>query len=651
MTTSGNTSSRFNLMQRTIQAVFGTREFAVVALVGFCTLVEICILIATQRYEALTAPPGTVLFWGMSAAGMVIFFAEVLKLPVAWVSGVVSGKRMLVLNVVTAGLCLLTAMTIKDLVIWEWDAALKPAREIRDQAKAVETEVDALERSRMELTQNSKVANELRQAKIDGLKKLLDDQVRRRNEDQTVFRERLTSLNRNLLDPSTQNQIVALERVRDSTAVTFKTDLENLQKQLDALDAREQERSQTERTDAKQTFEKTAEQRETRRKEYELARQDVITRRDADIKALGDDGMFKGVGPERVRLRDEADKELKRLESEYKTDIAALSGVKSGVIPTDATGDIVILRQQIASKQKDRDQKLEAIESDIRTLYQRVAKDKLSASGEFERQARDIEREMTSKIGAHEVKIREYEDQLSAITAESKALTLSTPQQIEAKVQEITAQLPALKKRADALRAESNRLAKDTNAFRAANGVVRWVLPDAPIERLEEVAYGVFPLLIALLVASLPAVLLEISVYCIRPEVRRAERPRPSLLARLSRGRRVLRDLRARTQERMRAADAALRECTLVKEKLILEHTNRSTTLDQELEQKIAGAVADLQSKTEQLDNALKESQAKEAKLAVDLTAVTEKFVKAAEDIRALTKQVATLDAATYRSR
>jgi DNA repair exonuclease SbcCD ATPase subunit len=648
MSQSTNSASRFNWMQRTIQAVFGTREFAVVSLVLFCVIVEACILIATQRYESLTAPTGTVLFWGMSAAGMVIFFAELLKLPVAWISGVVSGKRMVVLNLVTGGLCLLTALTIKDLVIWEWDAALKPAREMRDQAKAVETEIAALESSGLQLTEVSKEADELRQAKITVLKKLLDDQVRRRNEDLSVFRERLTALNRNLLDPAIQNQILALEKSRDSSAATFKTDIESLQKHLDSLETQARERSQAQRTDAKEAFERTTTKREALYKEYELARQQVIAKRDAEIEKLGEDGPFRGVASERVRLRNEAEQELRRLETDYKSNVAALSGAGDLEGLADTSREISMLRQQITTKQLERDQRLATLEGEIRELQQRAAKVGGAATELFAKQTREIEIEMTAKVREHDVKIREYENQLSLVVAEGKLQKLS-PQEIEARQQAIATQLPELKKKADGLRTESNRLAKDTNAFRAANGVIRWVLPDAPIERLEEIAYGVFPLLIALLVSFLPAVLLEIGVYCVRPEVRRAERARPSILARLSRGRRVLRELRARAHERMTAAEAALRECRLVREKLDLEHASRSNGLDKEVDQKIEAAITELQTRTSELEASLQEARIRESRFEADLSNATQQAIKHHKDNLSLMAQVARLDAAVHR--
>jgi len=389
MSQSMNSSSRFNWMQRTIQAVFGTREFAVVSLVLFCVIVESCILIATQRYESLTAPTGTVLFWGMSAAGMVIFFAELLKLPVAWISGVVSGKRMIVLNIVTAGLCLLTAMTIKDLVIWEWDAALKPAREFRDKANAIDSEIDALERSSTKLTQNSKEANALRQTKIDGLKILLDDQVRRRNEDQATFNDRLKSLNSDVLDPATRNQIAGLQKTRDSSAATFNTDLERLQTQLREREGKREAEIAVATAGERETSTKTAEQRENLRKDYEAARQRVESKRDAAIKELGKDGPFTGVGPERIRIRDDADKELKRLESEYRSNLKAMGG-PSATATSEATDvEIQSLRDQITTMQKARDQKLQALDDDIQRLYQQVASS--AASGAYEEKARIIE--------------------------------------------------------------------------------------------------------------------------------------------------------------------------------------------------------------------------------------------------------------------
>jgi hypothetical protein len=646
MTNPGTKPSRFNLMQRLIQSVFGTREFAVVALITFCALAEVCILIATQRYESLTAPPGTVLFWGMSAAGMVIFFAEVLKLPVAWVSGVVSGKRMIVLNLVTAGLCMLTTLTIKDLVIWEWDESLKPARKLRAESKLLFAEIDALERKSVDISQNSKEAQELRETKINTAKRLLDDQVRRRTEVLAQSREQLTALNAELLDPKVQNQIAALQRALEDELASFQRDIEAEQKQRDMQ--LQQIAEGLRKGSSARGIEITTYL--DQKKEYEAARRRVEMDRDAKIAALGKDTWFSNVGPETDRIRREAQTELERLEREFR-----LIKPPTGLVGNDANGDatpdpqIANIEKRIKDLQERRDAVRTARQDEINKLYAQSNSDARINSSEIARKRADIEKDLADRLMIFDKNIHTYEDEIAALAAEKTAVA-RTPQQIEAERQAIAEKLPPMKKKAEQLASESEKLAKDTNAFRAANGVIRWVMPGASTERLEEVAYGVFPAAIGLLVACLPALLLEIGVYCIRPEVRRSEQPRPSLFTRLSRGRKVLQTLQARARTRMDAAAAAEREFMLRHQNVELEHASRLANLEREIEQRITTSLAEVQQAQANLENELRTARSREMELGRQISETTQQLAKMGEDNRRLAAHVVLLDANTRQT-
>lgn len=638
-------TSKFNLMQRTVQAVFGTREFAVVSLVAICAVVEAGILVATQRYEALTAPAGTVLFFGMSAAGMVIFFAEVLKLPVAWISGVVSGKRMIVLNIVTGLLCLLTTLTIKDLVIWEWDMALKPAREVRAEANALDIMIKALEDRRASLTEDSAEAATFRQTLIAQTEALIKEQTDRRQAERGMFQERLVELGKKLLSPAEQTELETLQTQRTSVESRFKQDVDGLEAHLKALNDQVGKELETIRASGS-----AAEaQKDKLRQRYEAARRTVITEYDKKIFKLGPDKPFSGVGPEKAKLESEREKELSRLETAYKQDIATIDRASDTPSLKQLNRQIEEVRKQIAEKQGQRDNELKSVDTQIQTLRAQASQANAAAEVEHDVQAARIETEREARMTEIQAKIKGYEEKLQALQTEDREQL--SPQEVAVQKQEISERLPNLRSDRDKLYARSDELAANTNPIRAANGTVRWIMPDASTERLEQVAYGVFPLGIALLVSFMPAVLLEIAVYCVRPEVRRTERPRQNPFARLGRVRRTLSQLRTRAQERLTKADAALRECQLVRDNLALEHVNRTANLDREVEQKIELAMTDLHAKTDQLENELAQARSREAELGSKLSEVTSLAARAAEDVHKLTSHVVRLDAKVSRQR
>jgi hypothetical protein len=111
----------------------------------------------------------------------------------------------------------------------------------------------------------------------------------------------------------------------------------------------------------------------------------------------------------------------------------------------------------------------------------------------------------------------------------------------------------------------------------------------------------------------------------------------------------VLRELRARAHERTTAAEAVLRECRLVREKLDLEHASRSSILDKEVDEKVASAINELQTRTTELEAALKEARIRESKFETDLSNATQQAAKHHQDKLSLMAQVARLDAAVHR--
>jgi len=637
-------TSKFNLMQRTVQAVFGTREFAVVSMVVFCVAVELGILVATQRYEANIAPPGTALLWGMSAVGTVVFFVELLKLPVAWMSGLVSGKRMIVLNIVTGSLCLLTTITIEDLVKWEWQQALKPARDVREEAHNVANEIKALEDRKRSLTEDPEQATKRRQALVAQNTELLNDQYERRDADMVFFQESLGNLRKQNLSREKQTEFENLQTQRTSAESRFKQDIDGLEAHLKTLN---DQRSNVQKPGS-DSGNSAADRRDRRRQEYETARQIVEDECADKIAQLGPDGPFKDIPGKTAQLKAERDKELSRLKDEYDRDIESYNANDPNGL-TDLNREIEDVRKQIAEKQKQRDDDLKGIDTKINELRAKGGRINADAQLAYDREVARIEAERDKRMAALQFQIDGYEARLLDLQTDSKQQR--TPQQDAVEIAEISGQLPTLQAKRARLEAESTRLENESTPMRTANGILRWIMPDASTERLLQVAFGVFPLGMALLVSFMPAGLLEISVYCVRPEIRRTERPRQNPFARLGRVRRTLSQLRTRAQERLTKADAALRECQLVRDNLALEHVNRTANLDREVEQKIELAMTDLHAKTDQLENELAQARSREAELGSKLSEVTSLAARAAEDVHKLTSHVVRLDAKVSQQR
>jgi septal ring factor EnvC (AmiA/AmiB activator) len=99
----------------------------------------------------------------------------------------------------------------------------------------------------------------------------------------------------------------------------------------------------------------------------------------------------------------------------------------------------------------------------------------------------------------------------------------------------------------------------------------------------------------------------------------------------------------------MTAAEAALRECRLVREKLDLEHASRSNGLDKEVDQKIEAAITELQTRTSELEASLQEARIRESRFEADLSNATQQAIKHHKDNLSLMAQVARLDAAVHR--
>lgn len=656
-------SANFNFIQRIIQAVFGTREVAIVALISFCIMVEIGILYATQQYESITAPKGSLLFWGMSAAGMVVFFAELLKLPVAWVNGVISGRSRHILTAVTAGLCLLTAMTIKDLTIREWDLALAPSREVQTKAEVLRAEISSLEKKRIRLSENSKESQVDLTARIAETNKSLDIAQDRKRKEMDLYAVALKTLNQALLDGPTRERIKRLEEERDQEQKIIDEDIKKLEDQRKAIFDKDEKDATTE-AGSKAEEDKVAFARyeklfaqynldkkdyEKRRKEYENARKEVERNRDSAIKELGPDSPFTGVGPERERIKQVAKNELDRLEKTFEAlpvPVAPLDPKTKtpDIKPKDSVLTPELINKKIEQKQIDRDQSRTDKNEEIKAIEDDANKPSIDEENKLEEKRKELKKDHDSLIDKYDSQITKLIDEENALTRQRGISNLSQPEK-DKEIQDITKQIPILTIEVEKLEGESTRLAKDTNPIRAANGLIRWFLPGSTPQHQEEIAYGVFPIIIALLVASLPAILLELSVYSLRPEIITRVNRKQSMIIRLITHRKALQLLRRRAKESLANAESKLRENELKHQLLLSEHEKRTNEVDREVDSKTLSNCTNIQRECDEHIRTIAEGRDRESKIGIQLAELTINLVKLSEDNTRLATRVIDLDA------
>ncbi len=605
-TTKKSTSMQPHLPQRIIRALFATREFAVLGLVTFCIVVEIAILFATQRYEAQTAPAGTVLFLGMSAGGLVVFFAEVLKLPIAWVSGVVTGWTRLFLNLFAAGLCLLTAMTIKDLITREWDMALAPARAASARAREIAIEIETLEQKKTLLAQDSKESDARWAARIADTNSQIDAVQSRKADQQSRFIEQLKAITEDSMDAAAREQVKALEAARDRERETFDTDINALRTRLSQIEANgeaakaaadgafaqqfaliQQERKSIAEQNAgaearaQQQFE--AEQGQytqdlaaydSARKEYETNRQSVQLSRDQDLAELEkQDRAFFNIEKRKAEIRDAAEAELKRLEADFKArplpqapkritpkliPLPELPIRPSAAQDSASNPEASAIRAQIDEKMRDRNAAQAARTEEISAVLKRSEAGVRSVEDKNQSRREELQQSHDQLVAKLNKQYADLIDIKSSLEAQ-RAQTSRSPDEIESERRGIQSNIADLKREAEQKTNEAKRLSTDTNATRSASGIVRWFLPGASEEELQITAYGIYPVVFGTLVAFLPALLLELGVHSLVTPPNARMRSEWNLWHRFNRGRRALMIERGRAASAQSRAEEARR--------------------------------------------------------------------------------------------
>jgi hypothetical protein len=652
----------FNLAQRAIHGVFGTREFAVVLLIVFCFAVEVGILAATQRYESVTKPIGTELFWGMSAAGMVVFFAEALKLPVAWVSGVVHGRRRWTLNIITFGLCLLTAITIKDLTVYEWDLALAPSRKELDKAAQLKSTIELREQQIADLTTNAGI-------RLAFLKKELADNNTQRDALQldrdrvmSEFNESKRALDDSLVDPSAKLRIEALEAQLQQDATEFDRQLRELEASGDTADKdayavwsaevqavtdrnkTEVEKADQEFADAERDYDLRYQDWEKRVSAYRAECAAIDAKLEEDLKKL--DTKFDFLDIQRDKLNKEAeDRKRSLLKDKY-------GELKEPERPKKRVPN---LEQVPVRPPATQTPVVRAKIDELKQAYETTRAGLLAQCDSIRRGAsRPPDAEYTKKLKDLEVIRDERMTSLNAQVASLLGAQANLQRQIDimvdqtkiqAEIEKLEDGLPEMRDQRAASALLSQQLAADTNPVRFSRGILRWLMPNSPPERQLEAAYALFPPLIAILVATLPALLLELGVSSLRPDVVAAEARRPPLLHRLSRRRRALLLLQHRAAMASQRAQSTLEQLELRRTALLAEFEKRQSALSDEVEEAVTARLKTVKVDMEAMQAQVIDAQKREAALATQLAETTTQLRKLSEDNAALAAHVVHLDA------
>ncbi len=662
-----------NPIQRFIQGAFGTREFAILALIACCVLVEVGVLAVTQQYEAAVvtanqqaleqqavamtpssgAPPSIpALFWGMSAGGMVVFFAELLKLPTAWAGGVVSGRKRLVLNAVTAGLCVLTAVTIKDLTVREWRLSLEPSNQLRDLADKDLAACAALQAKCEELRSGS---DKIRKGAIER-KQSLDSQRTALLEQRAAEAERrdddLRTIAISLQDPQSRAKLEAIERRRSEAKSRRDRSLAELDEQNRVI--REQIATESAREDAsnKQWINDWLKERDT----YNKRRREVQQEAEQRVAALGPDGLFKG-HPEKIRKINEwRDGELSRLDDQF----------RSLPTPQGKADALEVLKSQLDAITKRRHEAETLCQAEIKTVVEEETE--ILSSSILSASYQDRVSEVQAR---YETSVKKLQEQISAVeesmrSEDTRIERLSgSEEQNQALIQAATDELTVLREREKSRRIDADRLARDTSPMRAVDGVVRFLMPSASEAEQLTAALAIFPVIIAVLVATLPALLLEISAYSLRPEVVSQERNSKGLLSGLSRARNYRLAFRARMDRDREVLEHQRKELALMREIQERELASQRENFQQVVETSVSQRTAELQRDREAAREALSKASASQIALQDQITAhalriqelsdeclrQSEVSKKLAEDNRQLASAVVELDARASRGR
>jgi len=583
--------SEFSFAQRLIQKFLGTREVAVLVVFGACIVVELGILAATQQYEASQAVQGSILWWGMSAAGIIAFLAEVLKLPVAWVSGVMSGKKRWFLHVVMIGLCLLTLLTVKDLTVREWTLALAPSRAVSAQSVAIEEQIASLEQEKTELTQNRETRLEEFRRQQGQLRATREAITAEMASGYSEFKAAEQTAAAEALGEGASRRLSALMRRREDANQSLERSIEGIDAQVKTLSNQAGVAEASEPAEAK--WLQLYQQRE------QAYRADIKRIRDEAERLLADkQGFFDG--NDRLKIERNRDEQLAEAQRIFDDALPRqLASQSNGDIPLE---QLTQLRAQRISAESTHRQVLAelAIEED------KLLAEADAASGS-KAQLVEVREEWRRLKASIDERQRRNDESLESVNSQIAQLNGVGAGGVEQRVTEIIKQLPLLKQQAKQLSLEAAQLGRDTIPMRTVDGLVRFMMPEATTEEQLQAAFAVFPFVFAILIAFMPAIIIEVCAYSLRPGAMNSER-RHGWMARMTRGRRAVLLIRKRAADCVREYEASLTDLQRTRGELelrdrvrSLEHQQATSELDLRISEAVTSATKELAEREVQL--------------------------------------------------
>jgi hypothetical protein len=561
-----------SLPRRLLRGLFSAREYAVGFLILCCILVELGVLWFTQQYEAATAPAGAALLFGVSAAGLVVLSIEALKLPIAWFAGTLTGWTRVWVNILALAICLLTAVTIKDIWTRDWDLQLAPSKQLEDQAKTFRAQAEEQLELAERLAQSNANEEKARAERILTLSSQIEQLQQRKAEEQRGHNDRVRLLLEQTWDPAVREQVKSIETLRDKEMQQANDDIAALNKRLSDLESAQVDAARTvaasydaevarvsaaqsevrARNDAreKQAFDvfQRAQDQYTRelaayeaaKEKFEANRKSVVADAAREIEELeAQDTAFFNLPARKAEVEKRRDEELSRLDADWQARPVPVKAVlkrpeleplpplpiKEAFVAAGGNQDSIdALRVQIDGRMKDRDLALSRRSEEVSRLQQSAQATSQATAARVSEQRRLLDDAHTAFTIQVDEQIRELLRQRMEDERARQELARS-PVEIQQKLDEIPERVEALRNEAAQKEVEARKERDNTGASRFA-AVLKYFMPNKSHEERMDAAYGILPPAIGLLAAFLPALVLELGVASLStpPAERRRQR-------------------------------------------------------------------------------------------------------------------------------
>lgn len=561
-----------SLPRRFLRGLFSAREYAVGFLILSCVVVELGILWFTQQYEAATAPAGSALLLGVSAAGLVVLSIEAIKLPIAWFAGTLTGWTRIGVNVLALAICLLTAVTIKDIWTRDWDLQLVPSKQLEDEASTLRAQAEEQLKLAERLAQSNASEEKARAERILTLSNQIEQLQQRKAEEQRGHNDRVRLLLEQTWDPAVREQVKSIETLRDKELQQVNDDIAALNKRLSDLESAQVDAARTaasgfdaevarvsaarseivarntaRENQAFELFQRAEEQYaremtayETAKEKYEENRKSVIADAKREIEDLeAQDKAFFNFPAKKAEVEKRRDEELSRLDTDWKArpvpvkptlkrpDAEPLPPLPTKETFVSAGGNqdsIDALRAQIEGRMKDRDLALTRRSEEISRLQQSAQATSQATAARVSEQRRLLDDAHTAFTTQVDEQIRELLRQRMEDERARQELARS-PVEIQQKLDEIPERVEALRNEAEQKQSQARKERDNTGASRFA-AVLKYFMPESTQEQRMDAAYGFLPPAIGLLAAFLPALVLELGVSSLStpPAERRRQR-------------------------------------------------------------------------------------------------------------------------------